>query len=132
MDGVLDGDFGARFIASEVDGQTQRRAADGRVGRVYQEQGELLEHLAARRAAAGPRHGFRGRFSVVVATVARLFLDQVKALALRFKMRDARRDLRFGSCDLRGHLVTSEAASGSCTKPKSQKRRSKDERASGM
>ena len=60
------------------------------------------------------------------------FLDQVKALALRFKMRDARRDLRFGSCDLRGHLVTSEAASGSCTKPKSQKRRSKDERASGM
>ena len=34
---ALHGDFGARFAASEVDGQSQSGAADGRVGRVYQE-----------------------------------------------------------------------------------------------
>ena len=82
MDGALHGDFGARLIASEVDGEAERRAADGRVGRVYEEERELLEHLAAGGAAAGARHGFRGGFSVVVATVARLFLYQVKTLAV--------------------------------------------------
>ena len=82
MDGALDGDFGTRFTTSEVDGEAQSGAADGRVGRVYEEERELLEHLAAGGAAAGARHGFRGGFSVVVATVARLFLYQVKALAV--------------------------------------------------
>ena len=82
MDGALDGDFGARLIASEVDGEAERRAADARVGRVYEEERELLEHLAAGGAAAGARHCFlRGSFSVV-ATVARLFLYQVKTLAV--------------------------------------------------
>ena len=57
MDGALHGDFGARFAASEVDGQAQSGAADRRVGRIYEQERELLEHLAAGGAAAGsPGH----------------------------------------------------------------------------
>ena len=59
MDGALHGDFGARFAASEVDGQAQSGAADRRVGRIYEQERELLEHLAAGGAAAGPRHRCR-------------------------------------------------------------------------
>ena len=86
MDGALHGDFGARLIASEVDGEAERRAADARVRRVYEQERELLEHLAAGGAAAGSRHGFRG----AARAVARLiFVSGQNTLAVILNNRRA-------------------------------------------